>query len=93
MLESVPMGMNLKNEETERLTRQLARVTGESLTTAITVAVSERLERLQATGPDEIARKHDRLRKIAEDAAQRWRDELRTREHGDLLYDEQGLPR
>lgn len=33
------VGMNIKNDETVRLTRQLAQVTGESPTTALTVAV------------------------------------------------------
>ena len=93
MVESTFVGMNIKNDETVRLTRQLAEVTGESLTTALTIAVKERLDRLQRTGSEEIARRRDQLRKIAEDAAPRWRDDLRTREHGDLLYDEQGLPR
>ena len=36
------MGLNIKNETTERLAHELARATGESLTTAITVAVRER---------------------------------------------------
>ncbi len=38
--------MNIKNEETQRLSHQLAARTGESVTTAVTVAVRERLERL-----------------------------------------------
>ena len=39
------MPINLKSEETDRLARALARLTGESLTDAITTAVRERLER------------------------------------------------
>ena len=37
------MALNLKNEETERLARELAARTGESLTVAVTVALQERL--------------------------------------------------
>lgn len=37
--------MNIKNPETELLARELARQTGESITTAVTVAIRERLER------------------------------------------------
>ena len=37
------MGLNLKNEDTNRLAHELADLTGESLTTAVTVAVRERL--------------------------------------------------
>ena len=39
------MSLNIKNEETCRLARELAQLTGESMTGAITVALRERLER------------------------------------------------
>ena len=39
------MSLNIKNEETCRLARELADLTGESMTGAITVALEERLER------------------------------------------------
>ena len=39
------MGLNIKNEETCALARELAELTGETMTGAITVALSERLER------------------------------------------------
>jgi hypothetical protein len=35
------MSLNIKNEETQRLARQLAAVTGESMTAAVTLAVRE----------------------------------------------------
>jgi antitoxin VapB len=41
------MGISIKNERTERLARELARATGESLTTAIGRALEERLERVE----------------------------------------------
>ena len=41
------MGISIKNEETERLARALARETGESLTAAIRRALEERLARLE----------------------------------------------
>lgn len=40
------MALSIKNAETERLARQIARETGESLTEAIHQALKERLERL-----------------------------------------------
>jgi len=40
------MGLNIKNEETHKLVRELAFLTGESMTTAIRVAVQERTERV-----------------------------------------------
>ena len=39
------MSLNIKNEETYRLAHELAELTGESVTTAVTEAVRERLER------------------------------------------------
>ncbi len=39
------MHLNIKNEEAHQLAAQLARLTGESLTTAVTAALRERLER------------------------------------------------
>ena len=41
------MGISIKNERTEHLARELAAETGESLTTAITRALEERLARLE----------------------------------------------
>lgn len=47
------MRLNIKNPETDRLARQLAAVTGESITTAVTTAVRERLELIRSvTHPD-----------------------------------------
>ena len=39
------MAFNVKNDETDRLLRELTTLTGESLTDAITIALSERLQR------------------------------------------------
>jgi antitoxin VapB len=87
------MSLNIKSEEAERLARELAGATGESLTRAVTVALQERLQRVQHEDEAEIAARAARVRSIAEDAASRWLDELRAADHGDLLYDEDGLPR
>ena len=37
------MGLNIKNPETHRLAEELAKLTGESMTAAVTTAVRERL--------------------------------------------------
>ena len=39
------MSLNIKNEETYQLARELANLTGETMTGAVTVALRERLER------------------------------------------------
>jgi antitoxin VapB len=84
------MGLNIKNEETHRLVEKLARLTGESMTQAITRAVRERLERLQRDGEDDLAR---RLLAIGKDCASRLKEPFRSVDHGKLLYDERGLPK
>jgi antitoxin VapB len=40
------MALNIKSEEADKLARDLANVTGESITTAVTVALKERLARV-----------------------------------------------
>lgn len=85
--------MNIKNERTQRLTRQLADRTGESLTAAITVAVEERLARLAAAESERTDDLGERLLAIGRDAAPRWVEPYKSMDHGDLLYDEHGLPR
>ncbi len=42
------MALSIKNEEADRLARQLAALTGESLTGAVIAALRERLRRKQA---------------------------------------------
>jgi antitoxin VapB len=86
------VSLNIKSDEAERLARELAAVTGESLTRAVTVAVRERLSRLQHRDDAAAAERAARLREIAQDAAGRWAQPYRTADHGDLLYDEAGLP-
>ncbi|MHB1526052.1 MAG: type II toxin-antitoxin system VapB family antitoxin [Candidatus Dormibacteria bacterium] len=41
------MPLSIKDRETDRLARELAKATGESLTTAVATALSERLERVR----------------------------------------------
>jgi antitoxin VapB len=84
------MSLNIKNEDTDRLAHELAGLTGESLTTAVTVAVRERLERLQQSKRGALS---DRLLKIGKDCAAHLKEPFLTVEHGDLLYDEKGLPK
>ena len=47
------MALNIKDDRADRLVRELAAETGESITTAVTVAARERLERLRGAVPRE----------------------------------------
>jgi antitoxin VapB len=83
------MALSIKNSETERLARQIARETGESLTEAIQQALKERLERLPQRRRGRIVaeRLADILRRV--DAL----PTLDTRTEDEILgYDSQGIP-
>ena len=85
------MGINIKNEETCDLAVELARLTGESMTGAITVALRERLERERNERSAEA--RVQRLLAIGERCANMMGDGPSAVEHGNLLYDERGLPK
>jgi antitoxin VapB len=83
------MALSIKSIETERIAREIAAKTGESLTRAIQKALEERLERLRQqrrslilTGQlEEILRRVDQL------------PILDSRDPDEILgYDEHGLP-
>lgn len=85
------MSLNIKNQETCRLAGQLARLTGETMTGAITVALRERLERVQHSGEKATSKE---LLEIGRRSAALVRDTdgISSVDHGDLLYDKDGLP-
>lgn len=84
------MSLNIKREETYRLAQELARLTGESVTVAVTRAVRERLDRVRCQQGLSLA---DQLLAIGEDCAAHLKEPYRSLDHADLLYDERGLPR
>ncbi|MFC5379546.1 type II toxin-antitoxin system VapB family antitoxin [Aquipuribacter nitratireducens] len=83
------MPLSIKDPETDRLVRELAGVTGESITTAVARAVQERLDRVRASS--RTADRRRVLTAIAERVAalpvvdDRPQEEL-------VQYDEHGLP-
>ena len=84
------MSMNIKNKEAYRLTRQLSELTGESLTTAVTEAVRERLDRVRRERGVDLA---ERLLRIGRDCAAHLKQPFRSIDHADMLYDDRGLPK
>jgi antitoxin VapB len=84
------MSLNIKNKETYRLAHELAELTGESMTTAVTLAVQERLDRIRCEKAPSL---YDRLTAIAEDSAPRFKPPYDTIDIDELLYDEFGLPK
>ena len=84
------MPLSIKNEVTERLARQVAAETGESLTEAIQRALQERWDRLKAKRRNRLlpSQLEDVLRRV--DAL----PTVDTRSEDEILgYDEQGIPR
>lgn len=84
------MGLNIKNEETHRLALELAALTGESMASAVAVAVRERIARVKQGASSTLA---DRLMAIGKDCATHMKEPYRSLDHGALLYGEDGLPR
>jgi antitoxin VapB len=89
-VEGLIMGLNVKNPEAHRLAQEVASLTGESLSTAVTEALRERLARLRRERGGDLA---ERLLAIGRDCAARMKEPYRSIDHGDLLYDERGLPK
>ena len=85
------MGLNIKNEETCRLADELARLTGDTKTGAITIALKERLER-EKRRRDADALMRD-IRAIGERCAKLIGPGVSATDHGAMLYDEHGLPK
>ena len=84
------MALSIKNDHTERLARQVAGETGESLTEAIQKALEERWERLKARRRNQVlaGQVEDLLRRVDALPA------LDSRSEDEILgYDEHGMPR
>ncbi|WP_037057962.1 type II toxin-antitoxin system VapB family antitoxin [Pseudonocardia asaccharolytica] len=58
-MEEVWMSLNIKSREAHELTRELACLTGESLTQAVTEAVRERLERVRGNNREHVRARAD----------------------------------
>ena len=87
------MSLNIKNKTAHQLAAKLAKLTGESMTEAVTEALRERIERVQSQRENREARVQ-RLLDIGADIAARLEEPYRSMDHADLLYDEEtGLPK
>jgi antitoxin VapB len=84
------MTLNIKNPEAHRLARELAALTGESMTAAVTEAIRERLARVRRERQVVVSA---RLLAIGRDCAACLHRHVRLVDHGDLLYGADGLPR
>lgn len=85
------MALSIKSTEADRLARQAAALTGESLTEAITTALKERLER-ERRRRDKRGGIAERLNKVAKECAAL--PDIDPRSPEEIIgYDEFGVPR
>ena len=86
------MALQIEAPETIRKIEELARRTGESDEIAVHVAVQERRARLRT--PEEEAERRAEVYALVKELGAMFREtpDLVT-DHGELLYDEDGLPR
>jgi antitoxin VapB len=83
------MALSIKSDEADRLARELATETGETLTDAVEIALRERLDREHAK---HTASMRTRLARLAADVAAMPVADERTPEEI-VGYDDNGLPR
>jgi len=81
------MSLHIDNPETDALAKQLSELTGESMETAVTTAIRERLEQVRRKG---VA---DRLMELGRQFSSGMSEETRNFDIDKELYDDQGLPK
>lgn len=82
------MALSIKTDEADRLARELAEATHETLTQAVTTALRERLERVRSEQSSDYEKRWQRLideYSALPEADSRSADEI-------IGYDEHGLP-
>jgi antitoxin VapB len=82
------MALSIKTDEADRLARELAGLTQESLTDAVTIALRERLERVQQERRRDL---EGRLRRLIDEYQALEVEDARTDDEI-VGYDENGLP-
>lgn len=83
------MSLNIKNEQTHRMAKELARLTGESVSAAVGEAVRERLDRIRGKSTTMA----ERLLEIGRDCAAHLKEPYKSIDIDEFLYDEKGLPK
>jgi antitoxin VapB len=85
------MSLNIKNPEAYALASELAKLTGESLTGAVIVALKDRLRSEKQQRSE--GRNVKRLLLMAEEFAKGMQPGSRSEDHATMLYGEDGLPK
>lgn len=80
-----------EEDEAYRLVRELADLRGESMSAVVTELAREAIARERTVGVDEGLAQQ--LVRLGQKAAPLWKEPWRSIPHGDVLYDDQGLPK
>ena len=84
------MGMNIKNEEAHELAAELANLTGRSMTAVIIEAL--RTELKQVRRYQDRDERLEELMAIGKRCAAHIHQPVTALQHGEMLYDETGMP-
>jgi hypothetical protein len=91
------MSLNIKNSETYELVKKLAILKGLTLTSAVTLAVQNEIERAKAEREkvSQVPRpsRSEVLQAFAREYSKRVKNPIHSWEIDELLYDENGLPK
>lgn len=88
--------LNIKNDEGRRLAGRVAAATGQNITEAVTDALRRRLRQVgqdQALSDEAMRDREAAFHRLTAGTRSRWNDAFLTIDHGDMPYDEHGLPR
>jgi hypothetical protein len=91
------MSLNIKNQETYELVKELAVLKSLSMTSAVTLAVQNEIEREKAEREKAALKtqpkRSDRLMAFAKEYSKRVKNPIHSWEVDALLYGEDGLPK
>jgi len=79
--------INIKSQKARALVDEIVQRTGETVTEAVTAALEKRLRELTR---EERA---ERVRELTKGIAARLVEPWKSMDHGEMLYDEDGLPK
>jgi len=85
------MSLNIKNKRVYDLASELAQISGQSMTSVVLDALLEKRDRLLRK--KDVEKRVQEYLVIAERCAKHIHQPVNSVEHGDMLYDEAGLPK
>lgn len=88
--------LNIKSAEARKLAEEIARLKGKSITESVTEALRREatiLWHARSTEEERAVEKENGFYDLINGTRSLWKGHMLSLNHGDLLYDEWGLPR